>query len=299
MGSKILANLENFDLSLKYWEVGRMHNYAGKVVVITGGATGIGFAFAKAFGAEGAKVIIAEPRLNRLEEEVSALEGLGIEARHFICDVTDPAQVEALADFAWDTYGHVDILLSNAGVSAPRHKVPDMPLEEVHKVFAVNFFGVWHCAASFGRRMREQGTPSAIYNVGSENSFFSAVPQGAAYMATKHAVLALTEGLREDMPDFVTVGMIVPGWVQSELIDPRSVHLAMDADRFAGICLPQIKAGEPYVVSHAFNIEHIDARHAAVSKAYETYAPRYEGDDEYDVRTLVRKMTEARARKTQ
>lgn len=274
-----------------------MENYSGKTAVVTGGATGIGFAFAKAFGAEGAKVIIAEPRLNRLEEAVAALEGLGIEARHFICDVTDPVQVEALADFAWDTYGHVDVLLSNAGVSAPRHKIPDMPLEEVHKVFAVNFYGVWHCAASFGRRMREQGTPAAIYNVGSENSFFSAVPQGAAYMATKHAVLALTEGLREDMPDFVKVGMIVPGWVQSELIDPRTVHLAMDADRFAGICLPQIKAGEPYVVSHAFNIEHIDARHAAVSKAYQTYAPRYDGDDEYDVRTLIRKMTEARAKK--
>jgi NAD(P)-dependent dehydrogenase (short-subunit alcohol dehydrogenase family) len=254
MGTKTLANLANFALSLKHWEIGQMHSYDGKTVVITGGATGIGFAFAKAFGAEGAKVIIAEPRLNRLEEAVAALEGLGIEARHFVCDVTDPAQVEALAEFAWGTYGKVDFLLSNAGVSAPRHKIPDMPLEEVHKVFAVNFFGVWHCAASFGRRIREQGTPAAIYNVGSENSFFSAVPQGAAYMATKHAVLALTEGLREDKPDFVTVGMIVPGWVQSELIDPRSVHLAMDAGRFAGICLPQIKAGEPYVVSHAFNI---------------------------------------------
>ena len=271
-----------------------MQDYRDKAIVITGGATGIGFAFAKAFGSEGAKILIAEPRQNRLEEAVEKLQALGIEAHCKTCDVTNPEAVETLADFAWETFGQVDVLLSNAGVSAPRHRVPDMPLEELHKVFSVNFFGVWHCAASFGKRMREQKTTSAIYNTGSENSFFSAVPQGAAYMATKHAVLALTEGLREDMPNHVSVGMIVPGWVQSEMIDPRAVHMAMDADKFAAICLPQIKADAPYVVSHAYNIEHITARYEAVKAAYDTYAPRYEGDEEYDVRTVIAKARAGR-----
>ncbi len=271
-----------------------MQNYKDKTVVITGGATGIGFGFAKAFGAEGAKIVIGEPRENRLQEAVAALSDLGIEASYFICDVSDPNSVSGLADFAWDTYGQVDFLLNNAGIATRRNTIPDMPLEDVHKVFDVNFFGVWHGAAIFGKRMIEQGTPAAIYNVGSENSLFSAVPNAAAYLASKHAVLGMTEGLREDLPDFITVGLICPGWVRSELTDPRSAHLAMETDRYVEIALQQIRAGEPYVVSHAFNIEHIDARHAEISKAYATYAPRYDGDEEHDVRTLIATLRAAR-----
>lgn len=269
-----------------------MNDYQDKVVVITGGATGIGFGFAKAFGAEGAKVVIAEPRKERLQEAVAHLQRLDVEASYFVCDVSDLSAVEALADYAWGTYGQVDVLLNNAGVAAPRNPVPDMPMTNVHKVFDVNFFGVWHGAAVFGKRMRKQGTPAAIYNVGSENSFFSAVPNSAAYLASKHAVLGLTEGLREDLPDFIDVGLIVPGWVRSEMSDPRVVHLAMDTDEFVGICMPQIKAGAPYVVSHAYNMEHIAERYQAVKQAYDTYAPRYDGDDEYDVRTLIKKMAQ-------
>lgn len=273
-----------------------MQDYKDKVVVITGGATGIGFAFAKAFGAEGAKIVIGEPRQNRLDEAVEALATLGIEASATVCDVTDYASVEALAEFAWKTHGHVDVLLNNAGISVRRKPLPDMPMEDVHRVFDVNFFGVWHGSAIFGKRMRDQGTPAQIYNVGSENSFFSAVPNSTAYLASKHAVHGLTVGLNEDLPDFITVGMIVPGWVRSEMGDPRTSQAAMDADQFAGICLPQIKAGNLYIVSHAFNIEHVRARFDTISEAYASYAPRYEGDEEYDVRTLIRKMTEARER---
>ncbi|MDJ0919767.1 MAG: SDR family oxidoreductase [Henriciella sp.] len=273
-----------------------MESYKDKVVVITGGATGIGFAFAKAFGSEGAKIVIGEQRENRLQEAVEALKQLDVEASYTVCDVADYDSVEALADFAWDRYGQVDVLINNAGIAARRKPLPDMPMEEVRKLFDVNFFGVWHGSAVFGRRMRDQGTPAAIFNVGSENSFFSAVPRSTAYLASKHAVHGLTEGLREDLPDFITVGMIVPGWVRSELGDPSVAHMAMDADEFVGICMPQMKAGNPYIVSHAYNMEHVRDRYETISEAYAKYAPRYEGDDEYDVRTLIRKMAEARER---
>ncbi|MEO0550593.1 MAG: SDR family oxidoreductase [Pseudomonadota bacterium] len=273
-----------------------MQNYNDKTVVITGGATGIGFAFAKAFGAEGANIVIGEPRENRLVEAVESLKGLGIEASYCICDVADYGSVEALADFAWKTYGQVDVLLNNAGVSARRKPLPDMPMDEVRRVFDVNFFGVWHGSAVFGGRMRQQGTPAAIYNVGSENSFFSAVPRSTAYLASKHAVHGLTEGLREDLPDFITVGMIVPGWVHSEMGDPQMKNHTMDTDEFVGICMPQIKAGNPYVVSHAYNMEHVRDRYETISEAYAKFAPRYDGDDEYDVRTFIKKMMDARER---
>ena len=225
-----------------------------------------------------------------MQEAVAALGELSIEARYAVCDVSDPKSVEALADFAWDTFGHVDVLLNNAGITAPHFAAPDLPLEELHKIFGVNFFGVWHGAAVFGKRMIDQGTPASIYNLGSEHSFFGAVPNATAYLATKHAVLGLTEGLRSDLPDFIDVGIVVPGFVQSEMHASGVNKMGMNTDQFVEIAMKQIRLGEFYVVTHAYNIEHINARHTALSKAFDTYAPRYEGDDEYDVKSIIRKM---------
>jgi len=135
--------------------------------------------------------------------------------------------------------------------------------------------------------MIEQGTPASIYNVGSELSFFSSVPNATAYMATKHAILGLTEGLREEMPKFIDVGLVVPGFVGTEMHTAEAAALGMDADQFAALIMPQIRAGERFVVSHAFNIEHINARFEAISNAYSSYAPRYKGDEAYDVKTLI------------
>ena len=92
-----------------------MKDFKDKVVVITGGATGIGLGFAEAFGKEGAKVVISGRRENRLQEAVEKLASLGIEAKYQVSDATKLEDVEALADFAWDAYGHVDVIVNNAG----------------------------------------------------------------------------------------------------------------------------------------------------------------------------------------
>lgn len=264
-----------------------INDFKDKTVAITGGATGIGFALAKAMGEQGARIVIGEPRENRLSEAVEALGKLGIGASSMVMDVTDPDSVEAFADFAWDAFGSVHVLINNAGIGAPRKSVTELRLDALHKAFDVNVFGVWHGCASFGRRMIEQGEPAAIYNLGSENSFFVAVPQSAAYVATKHAVLGMTESLREEMPDFISVGIIIPGWVRSELTAGDFAKYAMDADEYAAIVVKQIKAGEFYIVSHGYNVERIKPLHEARMAAYAKYAPRYDGDDEYDVRTVV------------
>ena len=265
---------------------------ANKVAVITGGATGIGFALAKEMGKRGAQVVIAEPRQEKLQQAVATLAGEGVTAEYFVCDVTDLNQVEALAEFAWSTFGQVDIAINNAGIGQPRATVMDCDMQAVHATFDVNFFGVWHGCRVFGKRFAEQGTPAAIYNTASENAFFVAAPQMAAYVATKHAVLGLTDALREEVPDFVQVGAIIPGFVATDLT-AQAGELAMTADEFAGIIVPQIEAGEFLAVSHAYNMEHINQRHQRVSRAYAQYAPRYEGDDEYDVRALLAKMSQS------
>jgi len=267
-----------------------MTSYKGKTVVITGGATGIGFALAKQFGAEGANIVIGEPRQHRLDDAVVALKAEGYEASALVMDVTDPESVESFADFAWNAYGAVHLLINNAGVSTSMQSMTKQPLGDMHRVFDVNVFGVWHGSAIFGKRMIEQGEPAAIYNLGSENSLFNAVPKTAAYIASKHAVRGMTEAMREEFPDFITIGLIMPGFVASELIPPAFAKFAMEADVFAGIVVEQIKAGAFYVVSHAYNVERFRPIHAEIEQAFADYAPRYEGDEAYDVRTLMAKF---------
>lgn len=261
-----------------------MQSFEGKVVVVTGAATGIGFALAKQFAAQGAKLIIAARRRDRLEEAAQALASSGADVRLFACDVTQRDQVQALADFAWREHARVDVLVNNAGVGPIPSTVIDAKPEDVQHVLDVNLFGVWHGVSVFGRRFIAQGTPAAIYNVGSENCFFNAVPQGAGYVASKHAVLAMSMALQEEVPDFIEVGLVCPGLVQSEL--SKETSEGMDTDAYAQLVMRQMLAGEFLIVSHPYNMVRIDARHQAIARAFETYAPRHSGDDAFDVRTL-------------
>ncbi len=271
-----------------------METYNGKTVAITGGATGIGFALAKALGKEGANIVIGEPRSERLDEAAAVLRADGISAVSMVMDVAVQASVEAFADFAWESFGQVDLAINNAGISVGQAPLVDLPSAKLHKIFGVNFFGVWHGCAAFGRRMIKQGTPAAIYNVGSENSLYVAVPNSAAYVATKHAVLGMTEAFREEMPDFINVGTIFPGFVGTELIPEAIRGMGMNADHFAAAVIPQMRAGGRFIVTHACNRDSITPRRAALDKAYDTYAPRYDGDDEYDVRKLIAKLSQQR-----
>lgn len=264
-----------------------MNNIDGKTVVITGGTTGIGFALAMRFGALGANILIGEPREAKLAAAADALRKNGVNVECMAMDVTDTESVERFADYAWRTFGTVDILLNNAGVGLGIKSMTDIPINDVRRLFDVNFFGVWNGASIFGRRMIDAGTPAAIYNVGSENSFFNAAPNMAAYIASKHAVRGLTEAMRDEFPDFIRIGLICPGFVKSEMTPPPFGDLAMNADNFAEQVVEQIRDGQFYVVTHAYNIERINPIHKEISRAYEKYAPRYDGDEEYDVKTLI------------
>jgi NAD(P)-dependent dehydrogenase (short-subunit alcohol dehydrogenase family) len=261
-----------------------MQDFNKKVVVITGGATGIGFALAKQFARQGALLVLAGIQRDRLDEAAKALSESTGRVEVFECDVTQRDQVEALADFAWDKFGHVDVIVNNAGVGPVPSSVIEAKPEDVQRVLAVNLFGVWNGVSVFGRRFIAQGTPAAIYNVGSENSFFNAIPEGAGYVVSKHGVLAMTVALREEVPKHIEVALICPGLVRSELA--RETQDGMATDTYAEIVMTQLLAGQFYIVSHAFNFVRIKARWREIEAAFSKYAPRYQGDVEFDVRTL-------------
>ncbi len=265
-----------------------MLDYSEKVVVITGSGAGIGFALAKAFGNDGAKLVVTDISEERTLAGVDALQSMGIEAVGRVCDVSGRQEVENLAAFTVAHYGRVDVLVNNAGIGQVPGTLIDMDLDQFRRVMDVNLYGVLNAIQVFGKIFREQGTPAAIYNLGSENSIYPCVPSSHAYVASKHAVLAISELLAEETPDSIEVALIMPGLVETEMT--RGLFEGMKADDFAGKVLEQLKAGELYVVSHAYNRVRLDERHANIAAAYDRYAPRYGGDDEYDIRSLIEKM---------
>lgn len=262
-----------------------MKDFKNKVVVITGGATGIGFGLAKRFGQEGAIVRIAGLRENKLHDAVQVLTEKGITASYQICDVTKEGDLIALEKATRKLYGSVDILVNNAGIGGSRKSIFDISQTEIMDTLNVNYFGVWNGIRIFGKQMIAAGTPCAIYNVGSENSFFNAVIN-APYVSGKYAILGLTKALRDEAPDFMKVGVIIPGFVFTEIGPEKFMRMGMSTDEFADRIVPQMKAEQFYLVGHSYNIVRIKEEYEEVRAAFDTYAPRYEGDEKYDVKIL-------------
>jgi NAD(P)-dependent dehydrogenase (short-subunit alcohol dehydrogenase family) len=262
-----------------------MPDFAPRTVVITGGASGIGLALAKRLAAHGARVMVADLAGEALKR-ASGIDG--ITARE--SDVSDLAEVEALADAAFETFGSVDLVLNNAGEGGARGKMWEVDPGRAHAHFDVNFWGIWNGCRVFAPRLIEQGTKSALYNTGSENSFFCAVPENAAYIAAKHAVLGLTEALREDLPPHVHAGLIVPGWVYTPLGPEQFMKWGMDVEAYVDIILPQILALRRFVVSHGYNTVRIGERMDALMESYAKHALSPEKDAQHDVRLVIEQL---------
>lgn len=258
--------------------------------VITGGASGIGLAIAARLAAQGARIVLADLPGERLDAALAQLAVAGVDAQGIGCDVADLDQVEAMAEQAVAALGRVDLVLNNAGVGGPRGKLWDVDPAVARRHFDVNFWGIWHGCRAFAPRLAAQDSASAIYNTASENALFCAVPHSGAYIAAKHAVLGLTESLREDLPEHVHAGTLIPGWVHTAIGPDAVMRHGMSAARFAEIVVPQFAARERFVVAHAYNAVRAHERIDALDAAFAAHAPRYPGDDEYDVRTVAARM---------
>ena len=131
-----------------------MEDLSNKVVAITGGATGIGFALAKSLGVEGAKIIIGEPRQEALNSAIARLSELGIEAISAPLDVANLSSVEAFADVAWEHYGQVDMLINNAGIFGPRGMTAEnMDYAKWEQVLRTNTLSPLKIAATFAKNL--------------------------------------------------------------------------------------------------------------------------------------------------
>jgi NADP-dependent 3-hydroxy acid dehydrogenase YdfG len=188
-----------------------------KVVVITGASSGIGEATAEALAEEGATVVVAARREERLSELVERLNGDGGKALAVECDVTDEEQAHALIQRAKDEFGQVDILVNNAGVMQ-LSKIEKGLSDEWRTMFDVNVMGLLYTTDAAVQVMKEQGSGHLV-NVSSVAGRKSG-PLRGAYSGTKFAVNAISEALRQELiEDNIRVTVVEPGAVETELPD--------------------------------------------------------------------------------
>ncbi|MEB8433804.1 SDR family oxidoreductase [Cocleimonas sp. KMM 6892] len=266
-----------------------MKSYNNKVVVVTGGATGIGNSIANKFAHEGAKVIICARREDRLQQAVKEMTDKGLDAHYKVCDVSELDDVKALADYVWNNFGQVDVLVNNAGVSGVPQPIIDSSKEAFQQVLDVNIFGMLNGIWAFGKRLIEQGSPALILNVNSEVGLYIPSPMVGSYAASKYAARAICETLRLEMPEYIQVSCIYPGIVQTELGGSKALtQVGMPADEFVEIIWPQIENREFHIVSHPWAKDYFWETAEELTKAFDRYAPHFEGDEKYDSKLLAK-----------
>ena len=195
-----------------------------KVVLITGASSGIGAGTARQLAASGARVALGARRTDNLKQIAADIETAGGTVRFRSLDVTDADDVEAFVAFAEAEFGHVDVLVNNAGVM-PLSPLNALKTDEWNWMIDVNIRGVLHGIAAVLPRMEAQGH-GQIINVSSIGGFV-VQPTAAVYAATKFAVRAISEGLRKES-DKVRCTCVYPGVVTSELADTISDPVARE-----------------------------------------------------------------------
>ena len=194
-----------------------------KTIIVTGGATGIGQAFAVGCAAQGANVVVAD--MNSPEETVEAIKQVGGRAIGVQADVSNQDSLSAMADAALKAFGRIDGLVNNA---AYFREVKLTPFEEIdpdiwERIFQVNVRGVWQCCKAVMPAMRSQNSGS-IVNISSVVAV-AGQPGYLHYVATKGAVLAMTKGLAKECGSVgVRVNVIAPGFVITDATKNRPLE---------------------------------------------------------------------------
>jgi NAD(P)-dependent dehydrogenase (short-subunit alcohol dehydrogenase family) len=215
-----------------------MDSFAGKVAVVTGGASGIGLALARRFAAEGMRVVVADVEAEALAgaaKDLAAEFGVG-NVLHRVTDVGDPEAVDALAAATFDRFGAAHVLCNNAGVGIGGLSWT-IPADRWRWIVDVNLLGVVNGIRSFVPRMIEQGEGHVV-NTASVAGIVTS-PVMSPYVATKHAVVGLTESLYLDLQMVgapVGASVLCPEWVQTRIFESeRNRPDGVSATSFPGL----------------------------------------------------------------
>ncbi|MFC8229822.1 glucose 1-dehydrogenase [Streptomyces sp. NPDC057287] len=188
-----------------------------RVVLITGASSGIGAAAARVFSEEGATVVLAARREDRLAGLVAELKDKGAQASYVVCDVTVAEDAARAVDFTVDTYGRLDSAFNNAGLGGDRTPLHLMGDDVYDAVMDTNVRGVWNCLRhEIAAMLQNTGSCSIVNN--SSVGGLVAIPAAAPYIAAKHAVVGLTRAAADEYAQQgIRVNAVAPGTTRSEI----------------------------------------------------------------------------------
>lgn len=202
-------------------KVNELFDLKGKTAIVTGGARGIGKFISTGLAEAGANVVIASRKLANCEEAAQQLKELGVGTLAVKCDMLSIEDIESLVDITKTTFGTIDILFNNAGITwgAP---TLDFPLDKWDKVFNINVRGLWALTQKTANLMKENGggkiinISSVVASRGTPELAHPAV----AYNSSKAAVEALTKNLAIKLSDYnITVNAIAPGFFRTDMME--------------------------------------------------------------------------------
>jgi NAD(P)-dependent dehydrogenase (short-subunit alcohol dehydrogenase family) len=244
-------------------------DYSGKVALVTGAASGMGLATARAFAEAGAAVVLADFKEETVNAEAEKLVAAGHKVIAVRCDVSDDTQVEKMVDRSVAEFGRLDAAFNNAGVMARIAPTADSSREEWDRVIGINLRGVWSCMKYELRQMERQGG-GAIVNNASVGAL-TGNPGIGSYIASKHGVVGLT---RTAALEYIQLGIRVnavnPGLIDTQIArdvvrgDEQAyediakhvpIRRAGKPEEIASAVLWLCSPGASYVVGHALTVD--------------------------------------------
>jgi NAD(P)-dependent dehydrogenase (short-subunit alcohol dehydrogenase family) len=223
---------------------------AGKSVVITGGARGIGFACAEAFVREGARVAIFDLDAELLAQAAETIRAMGTEIVTRTVDVSDAAAVDAAHADVIETFGGIDIGFNNAGINSPFRPIEETEEADWDRVLSVNLKGIWLCVRAQVRHMRPRNR-GVIVNTASNVAFVGA-PGATPYVAAKHGIVGITRTVALELASTdVRINTIAPGWIKTPLGKARGAAPDPFPDALIRQGLPIGRPGKPEEIADA------------------------------------------------
>ncbi len=245
------------------------YDFSGQVALVTGAASGMGLAAARAFAEAGAAVAMADVNPTTLHTATDTLTRAGHQVLGVKCDVSEEASVADAVGTAVDTFGRLDMAFNNAGIQVPPSDAADEPAEVFDRVNAINLRGVWACMKHELAQMRIQGG-GAIVNCSSLGGLVG-LPGRAAYHASKHGVVGLTRSAAlEYAPRGIRINVVCPGTIATpmvtDMIDNGELDIADaiadqpinrlgEADEIAAAVLWLCSPGASFVVGVALPVD--------------------------------------------
>jgi NAD(P)-dependent dehydrogenase (short-subunit alcohol dehydrogenase family) len=188
-----------------------------KVVVITGGASGIGRAVAELFAADGAAVVVGDVDVQGGEDTVETVEALGGEGTFVEADVRDESQIATLISETVDEYGPLDAAFNSAGVGGHKTETAELSAADWTDVIDVNLTGTWHSLKHELAQFKRQESGGAIVNAASVAGH-AGIANGPSYVASKHGVVGLTRTAALEHPNHVRVNAVAPGYIDTPML---------------------------------------------------------------------------------